>query len=94
MLVLVLCILGLITPALFGGKLSRLAFVRFRDAALQLIPDYKDVVSGKINQKFVPQVEASGINNAMQAVHNQVAGMTKETAARDSRRLFSFLLLK
>lgn len=30
MLVLVLCILALITPAFFGGKLSRLAYVRFR----------------------------------------------------------------
>lgn len=30
MLVLVLCILALITPALFGGKMSRLAYVRFR----------------------------------------------------------------
>lgn len=30
MLVLVLCVLALASPALFGGKLSRLAFVRFR----------------------------------------------------------------
>ena len=30
MLVLVLCVVALITPALFGGKLSRLAYVRFR----------------------------------------------------------------
>ncbi len=30
MLVLVLCIFALITPAFFGGKLSRLAYVRFR----------------------------------------------------------------
>ena len=29
MLVLVLCIVALITPAFFGGKLSRLAYVRF-----------------------------------------------------------------
>ncbi|MCZ3385720.1 MAG: DUF5317 domain-containing protein [Actinomycetia bacterium] len=30
MLVLVLCILALVTPAFFGGKMSRLAFVRFK----------------------------------------------------------------
>jgi hypothetical protein len=30
MLVLVLCVLALITPAFFGGKLSRLAYVRYR----------------------------------------------------------------
>src|SRR5829696_8268557 len=30
MLILVLCVVALASPALFGGKLSRLAFVRFR----------------------------------------------------------------
>lgn len=61
MLVLVLCVLALVSPALFGGRLSRLAFVRFRGWWI--------LVAALVAQIIIIEVVPEANRTLLEAVH-------------------------
>ena len=61
MLILVLCVVALASPALFGGKLSRLAFVRFRGWWI--------LVAALLSQILIIEIFPDADRTFLEAVH-------------------------
>ena len=61
MLILVLCIVALVSPALFGGKLSRLALVRFRGWWI--------LVAALLSQILIIEIFPDADRTFLEAVH-------------------------